>query len=683
MRDDEAWARSHFFSSSRSGRATAEFSVSSTSSSFTEFGLLGTPDEKGQGRPSAIYLNVHEPFVLACVGVQGAGKSHSFSTVLEDCLVPATIFGQQIVQVKPQAALVLHYDTSAGGVCEATGLFRPSRALDSAMDEPPFIPSSNGTILVSPTYFRQMKRFYAQRCPGVKVMPLLFEWSSFTSMSLKIMMCVTEADNQLYMAKFMDILRKYQKEDKLPSFEAFLKEVGGMGANDSKACGPNELKRGAQMGPLMQRLSLLETVVAESILYTSQAEFKPPNFSEIFGSGRLVIVDLTDPMISPSDANSVFQVVLERFRRLDLGGVGKVIALDEAHKFMDGVKADGLSGAIVDVARLIRHDGTRLLVSTQSPKCLAPELLELVSVLLVHRFHSAEWFTYLGTKCASLDKRLFASIQELEPGEAIVVASRPAPGDSFPMRLRVRPRVTRDLGSSRRNDATAARVGGGEGWELRASQTTPSMGIIVGSVVLPAALAPIAAEPKVLFGTGPFSVGGTTWSLSVVATPSTSGGSLGYSSLGLFLVPDMSCPIPSRNRTVSLRAVNKAGGGREFEKELFFDQEARGKGWPSFFGRHSATGPTKLEFEAFIDVVSIDGPAKKSQLRAPLSGTRLSGTRVSDKPGAGAEGLASSEAPASWGPWTRHVSKRERSVYYFNSQTGVSLSEAPAGSPWV
>ena len=46
---------------------------------------------------------------------------------------------------------------------------------------------------------------------------------------------------------------------------------------------------------------------------------------------------------------------------------------------------DGLSEAIVNIARLMRHDGMRLAVSTQSPAALAPELLELVTVAVLHR----------------------------------------------------------------------------------------------------------------------------------------------------------------------------------------------------------------------------------------------------------------------------------------------------------
>ena len=90
------------------------------------------------------------------------------------------------------------------------------------------------------------------------------------------------------------------------------------------------------------------------------------------------------------------QVLTEQYRAIPSAqgagaGSGKLLALDEAHKFMDGVAADGLSEAIVNVARLMRHDGMRLAVSTQSPAALAPELLELVTVAVLHRFHSRDW----------------------------------------------------------------------------------------------------------------------------------------------------------------------------------------------------------------------------------------------------------------------------------------------------
>lgn len=52
----------------------------------------------------------------------------------------------------------------------------------------------------------------------------------------------------------------------------------------------------------------------------------------------------------------------------------------------------------MNLARLMRHDGVRLVVSTQSPKALAPELLELVTLAALHHFHSPDWWNYLKSK---------------------------------------------------------------------------------------------------------------------------------------------------------------------------------------------------------------------------------------------------------------------------------------------
>lgn len=77
---------------------------------------------------------------------------------------------------------------------------------------------------------------------------------------------------------------------------------------------------------------------------------------------------------------------------------GKLLALDKVHKFMDGVKSNGPCETIADVDRSMRHDGMRPIVGTQSPKALSPELLELVSVAVLHQFHSRDWWPYLQQK---------------------------------------------------------------------------------------------------------------------------------------------------------------------------------------------------------------------------------------------------------------------------------------------
>jgi hypothetical protein len=399
----------------------------SAASSFREMTLLGDAQSTG-----SIFLNTHEPFCLTAIGVQGAGKSHTLACVLESCLVPSET-GEAIRLKKAMTALVLHYDQSTTSVCEAAGLLSPS----PRSPEGPCVPRSKATILVSPTFYKQRKAFYGDYCT---VRPLLFKWSSLTADHIKRVMRIETGANQLYVASFMTLLRGYQRRAVVPEFARFIEEVKEM-------C---NLK--GQLGPLEQRIALLESMVAESDVNKDIVD-ESMDLAKALSSGLdLIIVDLTDPLLSKEEANSLFQVVTEQFRSIPVAG-GKILALDEAHKFMDGIQSDGLSEAIVNVARLMRHDGIRLAVSTQSPKALAPELLELVSVAVLHQFHSQDWWTYLRQKLP-LPHDAWASILSLVPGNAMVFASRSAVtnASSPVMQLRIRARVTADFGASRTNN---------------------------------------------------------------------------------------------------------------------------------------------------------------------------------------------------------------------------------------
>ena len=350
----------------------------------------------GRGGP-AVYLNTHEPFCLAAVGVQGGGKSHTLACVLEGCLVPVPRAG--VVRLRaPMAALVLHYDFNPASVCEATGLAAPNPALlrwlaaAGARPGPaPCLPRERLVVLVSPAYYRQRRAFYGGHCT---VRPLLFRWNTLSADHLKRIMRVKAGDGQLYVAAMLDLLRRYQRDGVAPSFAGFLADV-------KRAC-----RVQGQAGPLEQRLALLESLVAESAGNRALAA-EGGDLRSACAPGTLVVADLTDPLLASDEANAVFQVLTEQFRALPVaGGGGKVLALDEAHRYMDGAAGDGLSQAVVNVARLMRHDGVRLVVSTQSPRALAPELLELVSAAVLHRFHSRDWCAVRGPPPLSLSLSL-------------------------------------------------------------------------------------------------------------------------------------------------------------------------------------------------------------------------------------------------------------------------------------
>jgi hypothetical protein len=293
-------------------------------------------------------------------------------------------------------------------------------------------------VLVSPSYYRQRKAFYGDYCI---VKPLLFKWASLSADHIKKIMRINEDDTQLYVAAMLDLLRKYQRDCVVPDFQGFLAQIASM----CNAAG--------QASPLRQRTALLESLVAESQLNTGIIS-EGADITTCLAPGVLVIADLTDPLLSKDEANGIFQVLTEKFRTTHIReGCGKLLALDEAHKFMNGDKSDGLSKSIVNAVRLMRHDGMRIAISTQSPLTLAPELLELVSMAVLHQFHSSDWFTYLRSKIP-LEDNLLRDISDLSPGTGLVCASRhqveACEGKSI-MKIAVRPRLTADRGASRIN----------------------------------------------------------------------------------------------------------------------------------------------------------------------------------------------------------------------------------------
>jgi len=104
------------------------------------------------------------------------------------------------------------------------------------------------------------------------------------------------------------------------------------------------------------------------------------DLSSLMAQGMLVVADLSDPLLSPEEANGIFEVLLDQFRSDLVGGStegGKLLVLDEAHRYVSGGESDGLSRSIVDAVRLMRHEGLRVAISTQSPKVLAPELVSM------------------------------------------------------------------------------------------------------------------------------------------------------------------------------------------------------------------------------------------------------------------------------------------------------------------
>ncbi|KAH9436823.1 hypothetical protein MCOR02_000486 [Pyricularia oryzae] len=373
----------------------------SNSSPFPQYGLLGgvTSGANGDEAPAdpRVFYNIAAPSSVFICGSQGSGKSHSLSCLLENCLISS----RANVLPRPLTGVVFHYDTfvsdNGGEPCEAAYL------------------ASNRNVkvrvLCAPTNIKTIRRVYS-RIPNVTVEPLRLNESDLNTKRMMSLMAVDDTQGiPLYLHVIQRILRDLRLEQQQQPDRSDGRVTPFQYAK-FKMLLEKENMTPAQLAPLKQRLDTLESfmvgkqVHAYNSANVGVAPKKVKARKNEQGTdwspepGKLTIVDLSCPCVQAQTACSLFNICLSLFLEQDTK-IGRVVALDEAHKYMGG----GTEGAespdsrtltenLLQTIRLQRHQACRIFISTQEPT-VSPALLDLCSVTIVHRFTSPAWLKVL------------------------------------------------------------------------------------------------------------------------------------------------------------------------------------------------------------------------------------------------------------------------------------------------
>ncbi|KAI8654426.1 C2H2-type domain-containing protein [Fusarium sp. Ph1] len=296
---------------------------------------------------------------------------------------------------RPLAGLIFHYDTfisDEGGLpCEAAWL---SSNLQLKV-----------RVLCPPTNITNMKRIYRE-LPNVSVHELRLCDSDLNTRRMMDLMAVSPGQNgqiPLYLHVVQRVLRDLRIRQQ---------QVGGtFDYNGFKTTLHNEALTSSQCGPLQQRLDTLESFMVKRVPsvsiggaengggernksvalshHASAASEAQEGTKWTPVSGQLTIVDLSCPCITPEMACSLFTICLSLFLEQDTE-LGRVIALDEAHKYMtDNNEGQAFTESLLSTIRLQRHLGVRVIISTQEPT-ISPRLLDLSTITIIHRFTSPD-----------------------------------------------------------------------------------------------------------------------------------------------------------------------------------------------------------------------------------------------------------------------------------------------------
>ncbi|KAH8812659.1 hypothetical protein F5884DRAFT_820471 [Xylogone sp. PMI_703] len=459
-----------------------KFHIKTSMKLFPQYGLLGgfsdvLRDDVGGGpsltlhdQDPRIFFNTASPSSTFICGSQGSGKSHTLSCILENCLLPS----DANVLPRPLTGLVFHYDTfindSRGMPCEAAYLASN--------------PKIKVRILCSPSNVTTIQKAY--KSLNVQIEPLRINQSDLNTKRMMDLMAINveEGPVPLYMHTVKRILREMRVEQQ--------QNGGGFSYITFKSRVLNAQLTPGQLAPLIQRLDTLESFMpkeqtegmgSDQVGQKKKKEKKESNRSNHWSpkAGCLTIVDLSCPCVISESACSLFNICLTIFLDQDTS-IGRVIALDEAHKYMNSSpEAATLTNTLLSTVRLQRHLGARVVISTQEPT-ISPALLNLSSVTIVHRFTSPEWLRTLKEHLAgvasdllidresinderpktSIDKHIFNQVVNLRVGEALLFApsamvgvdpnlndrsSLKKLGAGF-LKVRIRSRITADGGKS-------------------------------------------------------------------------------------------------------------------------------------------------------------------------------------------------------------------------------------------
>ncbi|KAJ6487305.1 hypothetical protein DFH09DRAFT_1457014 [Mycena vulgaris] len=384
---------------------------------FPSRGLLGT------SAGDRVYFNTNAPSSAVICGVQGSGKSHTGACLLECALIADPRVGRL---PEPLSALVFDFDTQdANRPCEAAFLSTPTV-------NPPRAVLPQVTVLCSPSNVSRRRRAYASLAQ-VHVDPLSLSEKDLTAdRMLALMGCDNLETMPLYMHTALLIIRNIGVD--AFSYLEFMRRIG-LEQLDPK-----------QKAMIQLRLDLLDAFVRPGAR----------NIDSYFTMGGLVLVDLTDPFLDGLTAGLLFDIVLGAFTQWQTA-CGKLVVLDEAHKYLTNSDSARLTQSVSNIIRLRRHLATRVIIATQEPTVIPATILDLASIIICHRFSSPAWCTHLA--------RHYQQVMLLPTGEALVfspaalIAADEHGGVGLlgreHFRLRVRPRLTMDGGASRLAVATS------------------------------------------------------------------------------------------------------------------------------------------------------------------------------------------------------------------------------------
>ena len=396
---------------------TYDIMVGKTSGS-EQYGILG---ESINGHRK-IAIDLSETNTISLFGVQGGGKSYTIGTITEMTLKQ---FSKINLLPAPMASVIFHYSESMDYAPEFTSMINSNDEAGQLKKLKEVYGAEPGriedVIMLCPVDKVEERQ---EEYPSIEIHPIAFH---STDLNVQDWMFLLKAvgNESTYINQLRAIMRANRKNLNLDGLKQSV-EASALLSTSQKALA-------------QQRLAFAEEYIDDT-----------RKLGTLLRPGRLIIVDLRDEFIDKDDALGLFVIMLNIFagvKEYEGTRFNKFIVFDEAHKYMDN---KDLTSTIVTAIREMRHKGVSMMIASQDPMSLPTEIIELSSIMLMHKFNSPQWVKHVQKSITQLQTLSSSDMATLQPGEAYLWATKSTDKGvtSRPMKISTRPRVTKHGGDT-------------------------------------------------------------------------------------------------------------------------------------------------------------------------------------------------------------------------------------------
>ena len=383
-----------------------------------QFGILG----KALSNNRKIAIDLNECNTISLFGVQGAGKSYTIGSITE---MVVKQFSKVNLLPAPMASVIFHYSDSMDYAPEFTSMVYPNddagQLAKLKAEYGAEASSVNDVVLLAPASQVDIRK---SEYPSIDVHPIGFDSSELAVRDWMFLLGAMGNDST-YIKELKQIMKACRYDMSL--------------ANIRKGVAESSHMSSSQRSLAEQKLDFASEYITDG-----------NKLQQYLRPGRLIIVDLRDEFIEKDEALGLFVVMLNVFSsvmKVDGRAFNKFIVFDEAHKYMNNKE---LVGSITTAIREMRHKGVSVMIASQDPMSLPTEIIELSSIVVMHRFSSPAWVKHVQKAITPLQTLTPTEMASLGSGEAYIWANKSTDKaiTQRPIKISIRPRVTKHGGDT-------------------------------------------------------------------------------------------------------------------------------------------------------------------------------------------------------------------------------------------